>query len=256
MLKKRIIFTLIYADGFFMQSRNFRLQKVGDIEWLDKNYKFHNLSFSIDELIILDASRNVKDLNKFSTIIRKIRENVFIPIAAGGGIRSESDAEILFNNGADKLVINTLLVEKPEVVKKLVKRYGSQSIIASIDYLDKSNEKKIFNNNGTSEIKYNLDDYISYLQKLEIGEIYFNSIEKDGTGFGYDVDYINYIKNLITMPLIIAGGAGNSSHLIEGLKIDGVNAVATANLFNFIGDALNLARIEIYKHNLNISNWV
>ena len=83
MLRKRIIFTLIYADGFFNQSRNFRLQKVGDINWLEKNYKLKEIAFSIDELIIINASREKKDIDLFSKELKRIVNSVFIPITAG-----------------------------------------------------------------------------------------------------------------------------------------------------------------------------
>ena len=88
MLKKRLIFTLIYSDGFFMQSRNFRLQRVGNIEWLLKNYKFQETSFFIDELIILDASRVKKLSNSFLNIVEELAKECFIPISVGGGIKS------------------------------------------------------------------------------------------------------------------------------------------------------------------------
>ena len=89
MLKKRIIFTLLYIDGFFYQSRNFNLQKVGDVQWLKKNYNFQNISFFIDELIILNISRNEKNLDKFITVVKKVSEFSFVPVTVGGGINSK-----------------------------------------------------------------------------------------------------------------------------------------------------------------------
>jgi cyclase len=255
MLRKRIIFTLIYHDGYFMQSRNFRLQKVGDLNWLEKNYKFHSIAFSLDELIVLNASRNNKNIHQFSSMISKLVSNVFIPIAAGGGIRTIEDAELLFNSGADKLVLNTALVESPDLIKNLVKQYGSQSIVASIDYKKANGVYEVYINDGTNKIEMSLIDYIKYLEALEIGEIYLNSIDKDGTGFGYDFETCKKLDKEINMPLIIAGGAGNENHLIEGLGLNGVNAVATANLFNFIGDGIPNARQKIIQAGLNITNW-
>ena len=99
---------MIYENGIFNQSRNFRLQKVGNINWLEKNYKFQEISFSLDELIVLNASKTEKGIQEFGTTLSALVNNVFIPIAAGGGIRTVEDAEYLFKNGADKLVINTI----------------------------------------------------------------------------------------------------------------------------------------------------
>ena len=98
MLRKRLIFGLIYADGAFMQSRNFRLQRVGDINWLEKNYGFQKISFSLDELIVVNANRGKKNTNEFSKIVNRLVSNVFIPVAAGGGIKKIEDAELLFKN--------------------------------------------------------------------------------------------------------------------------------------------------------------
>ena len=107
MLKKRVIFTLLYDNGSFMLSRNFRLQKVGDLQWLKKNYNFSKLAFSIDELVLLDVTRTKKDHKKFINHVRTLSEVCFIPIAAGCGIRDVELAHSLVNNGADKIVINS-----------------------------------------------------------------------------------------------------------------------------------------------------
>jgi cyclase len=255
MLRKRIIFTLIYSEGYFMQSRNFRLQKVGNLNWLEKNYKFQNIAFALDELIVLNANRLEKNMVDFAITISKLVNNVFIPIAAGGGIRSMEDAELLFTHGADKIVLNSLLIKNPLIVKELVQKYGSQSVVASIDYKTTDNRHEIFINNGTNKIDIELYDYIKYLEELNIGEIYLNSIDKDGTGFGYDEVLIEQVSKKIQLPLIIAGGAGNGLHLKHGLKIQNVSAVATANLFNFIGDGLPNARRQLIESNENIANW-
>lgn len=255
MLRKRLIFTLIYSDGYFVQSRNFRLQKVGNLNWLERNYKFQSIAFSIDELIILNASKSNKTITEFAETISQLVNNVFIPIAAGGGIRTVEDAEILFKNGADKIVLNTALVENPEFVKFLVRQYGSQSIVASIDYIENNGKTEVYIKDGSIKIEKSLMEYLDYLDKLQIGEIYLNSIQKDGTGFGYDFNTIIKVANQVKVPLIIAGGAGNDYHLAQGLKCDNVNAVATANLFNFIGDGLPNARNLIIQSGENLANW-
>lgn len=255
MLRNRIIFTLIYSDGYFMQSRNFRLQKVGNLNWLEKNYKFQSIAFSLDELIVLNASRTEKNISEFAKTVSNLVNDVFIPIAAGGGIKSQEDAEILFNHGADKIVLNSVLVEDPKLVESLIKRYGAQSIVASIDYKNLDGVNCVYKHNGSVKLDTTLEEYITYIESLNVGEIYLNSIDKDGTGFGYDFDVISVLEKETKLPLIIAGGAGNESHLIEGLKYPGVSAVATANLFNFIGNGLPNARKKIIDLGTNLANW-
>lgn len=255
MLRKRIIFTLIYADGFFYQSRNFRLQRVGDVNWLENNYKFREIAFSLDELIVLNASKKEKNIAAFSKVLNQLVDDVFIPIAVGGGIRSLEDAKILFENGADKIVLNSVLFENKGLVEQLVRKYGTQSIVASIDYKKNEEKYEVYINDGSTRLDISLQEYINYVLTLNVGEIYLNSIDKDGTGFGYDLNVIEKVAKNITIPLIVAGGAGNEKHLIEGLEREYISAVATANLFNFISDGLPKAREKILEQRLNISRW-
>lgn len=255
MLRKRLIFGLIYNDGFFMQSRNFRLQRVGNLNWLEKNYKFQKISFSIDELVVLDATRGPKDTRKFAAIVSRLVDDVFMPVAAGGGIRKIEDAELLFQSGADKVILNSPLYNNPSLVKEIIDQYGSQSLIASVDYKIIDDEPVVFIENGEIRIPFSIYDYLKYLEHLGVGEILFNSIDKDGTGFGFDLPTIEkYAKN-VNVPFIVMGGAGNERHLSSGLAIEAVSAVATANLFNFIGNGLPNARSYMQENGANLARW-
>lgn len=255
MLRKRIIFTLLYADGYFWLSRNFRLQKVGDIHWLENNYKFSKISTFIDELVVLNVSRQDKSIDDFAAVISRLVNNVFIPVAAGGGIKSLEDAKVLFLSGADKLVINTILTDDISVVKEIISTYGSQSVVASVDYTKQDGMPVVLKVNGTVRISMSLNDYLGYLERLDVGEIYLNSIDKDGTGFGLDVEILKDEGIKVNKPIILAGGAGNEIHLELVLLKTEYSAVATANLFNFIGNGLPIARKYLEENNLNISPW-
>lgn len=255
MLRNRLIFGLIYSNGSFMQSRNFRLQRVGDINWLERNYKFQKISFSLDELIVVDATKGAKDIEKFSAVVSRLVEDVFIPVAAGGGIRKIEDAELLFKSGADKVILNSQLYNDPALVREIINRYGSQSLVASVDYKVIDGEPLVHINDGTTAIPMCLEDYLMQLEKMGVGEILFNSIDKDGTGFGYDIEHIQKFANTVNVPFIILGGAGNELHLNEGLTVNGVSAVATANLFNFIGNGLPNARKYMRENGANLATW-
>jgi len=140
-------------------------------------------------------------------------------------------------------------------VEKLVKQYGSQSIVASVDYKKTNGINEVFIEDGVTKLDLSLEDYIQHVENLNVGEVYLNSIDQDGTGFGYDLETINQIKKAIKAPLIIAGGAGNERHLLDGLNIDKVSAVATANLFNFMGNALPNARKDIIQSGVSLAPW-
>ena len=134
MLKSRLIFTLLMKNGSYQLSRNFNLQDVGDLNWIIKYYNFDAIAFSIDELIVINVEKERKNIKFFCENLLKLNKNCFMPIAAGGGIRSLDDAHLILNSGADKLIVNTPLITQPSLVESLVETYGSQCIIASIDY--------------------------------------------------------------------------------------------------------------------------
>lgn len=255
MVKDRLIFTLLYNNGYFMLSRNFRLQKVGDFKWLKKHYNFEKIAFAIDELVVLNVSREEKDFDTFIEVLKEIIDNVFIPVAVGGGIRTTEDAKKLLNAGADKLVVNTVLDEDEGLVKELVETYGSQCIVGSVDFKSDAEMLYAYTRNGTHKVGLPLESYLEKIQHLGVGEVYLNSMERDGTGHGYALEELQSTLDQVKIPLILAGGAGKHHHLIEGIKVHAVNAVATANLFNFMGDGLPKAREELKSNNIRVALW-
>lgn len=256
MLKKRVIFTLLYCDGNYMLSRNFRLQKVGDLHWLKKNYNFSHISFFIDELIFINISRSQYNQKSFLLDLEKLSKDCFLPISAGGGIRSLNTARDLFNSGADKILLNTAIFSNPELTHSLVKKFGQQCIVASIDLKkNESGKYQIVVESGTKILSGEVSELLKNLDTDLIGEIYLNSIDQDGTGQGYDLRMLNFLPKTWSFPVILAGGAGNNNHLQDGLKDERVDAVATANLFNFVGDGLKKAREAISISGINLAHW-
>jgi len=255
MLKKRVIFTLLYDDGDFVLSRNFRLQKVGNLRWLQKNYNFSQIAFSIDELIILDVTRGERDVDKFHDHVRSLSEECFIPIAAGGGVRTVEHAYRLLRFGADKIVVNSLISECPEVVSDIAAEFGRQCIIASIDVQRTDGEFTVWSNNGTIQQNVSILELLDKVLMLSVGELYLNSIDRDGSGQGYQMEILDSIPDTFSIPIILSGGAGKYEHLSSGLNDKRVDAVATANLFNFIGDGLEKMRNRMIEENYNLPQW-
>ena len=255
MLKKRVIFTLLYDNGSFMLSRNFRLQKVGNLEWLKKNYNFSKLSFSIDELVLLDVTRTNQDHEKFLSHVRALSEVCFIPIAAGGGVRDIELAHRLVNNGADKIVINSLVGKDMDTIDNIVAELGSQCVLASVDVKKVKNDYKVFTENGTVEQSYTVQEWLQKLAEVPVGEVYLNSIDRDGTGQGYQTELVEFIPDDFQLPIILSGGAGKYQHFINGLEDKKVDAVATAHLFNFIGNSLEDSRTALLNNGFNLAKW-
>ena len=235
-----------------MLSRNFRLQKIGDLKWLETNYGFSEVGYSIDELIVLDVSRTPRDRQAFCETLKALTFDCFAPIAAGGAVNSVKEAHDLLRSGADKVVVNTALHTNPDLISKLATEFGRQCIVASLDckYLD--NTYRLVTNNGSETIDLELPQFLAEISSLPVGEIYLNSVDRDGTGNGYDFKLLECLPKSIEVPVILAGGVGNSKHLAEGLSDQRVDAVATANLLNFMGNGLALARAELIENNFDL----
>lgn len=256
MVKARLCFALLYADGTFCLSRNFNLQAVGDYDWLVKNYDFEAIAHSIDDLLILNVGRDEIDWSKFVETIKAVVGHSFMPVAVGGGIRTVAHARRLFENGADKVVLNSAFIHNPLLVNELTELYGSQSIVASLDFRrNEMGEAELFVGGGGINTGLPLGDAIRNAARLGAGEIYLTSIDRDGTGMGYDLGSLEIAFNSCDLPIIAAGGADTADRLAEGIRSGFVSAVSTAHLFNFMGDGLYNAREELIKADIPLSHW-
>ena len=141
MIYKRIIYALLYCAGEFHLSRNFRLQKVGNVDWLKNNFGFGETCNFIDELIIINVTPNPtkSDFKKYFEDIKKLKEKIFVPITLGGGIRKLEHAKFFFANGADKILINYLAHQESKRCEKIANIYGEQSISVMVDYKKENN---------------------------------------------------------------------------------------------------------------------
>jgi cyclase len=253
---KRIIFNLFYEDGFFCQSRNFFLQRVGDVNWLKNTFGFENLSNYIDELIITLTTINpsVKKVKKYLNDVEIIKKNFFLPITLAGGIRSIEDVQQRFNSGADKILLNSLVHIDIEKINSISNRYGSQAVILGCDYIYMNN-KIITKFQSAKRYSYEIKEYLIRLRKNKInfGELLVNSIDKDGTGQGFDLNIIKIFKDF-DKPLIVMGGAGNSDHFLQVFKKN-IDAAATGNLFNFLGSGLKNTRLILIKKKFKLVNF-
>ena len=255
MLKKRLIFTLLFDNGNFFLSRNFSLQLVGDIKWLLENYHLNSLMRSVDELIILDVSRGEPNIDLLVENLEIISKNAFMPISVGGKIDSLEKADTLFSNGADKIVINSLFFRNPETIKAITKKYGIQSLVCSLDYKKENEQEMVFIDNGKLNTNFTLEDALIMISKIGAGELYLNSIDKDGLGYGYDFKALKRASELVNIPIIASGGSDNGEKLFEGIKKNYIQAVSTSNLFNFIFDGILDARNHIILNKINLSKW-
>ncbi|MGZ3769094.1 MAG: HisA/HisF-related TIM barrel protein [Bdellovibrio sp.] len=244
MLKKRLIFILYFDTGYFFLSRNFRLQRVGDVNWLVDKFRFKTIGKFIDEIVILDVNRSTNamrcDGDKFKESVSYLMRETFVPLTLGGGINTVEDAQRCFALGADKILLNTAVLSNPMFVKECVTLFGAQAVVAALDVFKEEDDylTKVQNGEVTGS---SLQDHLDRAISLGVGEILINSIDRDGTGSGFDLNLIESFSGL-QKPLILAGGAGKPEHFAEALKSRHVEAVATGHLFNFMGKGFESAR--------------
>ena len=254
MIKKRIIFTFYFYNGYFVQSRNFDIQKVGDLKWIKTNFDLEKISNFIDEVAIINiSSEDYRE--KFLFNLKEISKNFLIPIIAGGKIKTIDDVNSYFKNGCDKVIINSIIHKNPNIINEISKIYGSQSIVASVDLKKVENNYLIFTENGKKKIKTEPKKVIKEICEMNIGEILLRSIDKDGSGQGLDFNLLNFIPDDSLKNVILSGGIGNTLHIENGLKNENVNAVCTGNLFNFINDELKNTREILLNKNFNLPSW-
>lgn len=239
-----------------MLSRNFRLQAVGDLTWLNQNYNFSRIAHAIDELVVLDVSREKRNLENFCAVLKSLTQGCFVPISAGGGISDIESARMLLRSGADKVILNSGIISDSRLADSIAREFGQQCVIANLDLKrSRLGEYQVWVNNGMMLHNSTARQLISHLLGESIGEVYLNSIDRDGTGQGFDYEILELLPPDIEKPVIVAGGAGNSSHLLSALLDPRVDAVATANLLNFVGDGLIRARNELFANGIDLPMW-
>ncbi len=258
MISPRLCFALLYSEENFNLSRNFNLQKVGDTNWILENYEFEEMSKSIDELTILNISKNKShNFEQFILHIRPLIEKSFMPVAIGGGVSNFDIAKKYFENGADKIIINSgFHNNKSNFIKEIVDVYGTQSLVASIDYKKEGIEKaEVYINSGQEKINDNLEKVIKNVEKMGAGEIMLNCIDRDGVGYGYDFKTLKEVNEITNLPLIPSGGADNYLHLLKGIETKFLDAVSTSHLFNFMGSGLKETKDMLIEKGFNFIKW-
>lgn len=247
MLKHRIIPVELLLDGRLVKSVQFEgFRDVGDPLKSSQVYADQDA----DELVLLNVGRERRNSADIVPYLEKVVETCFMPIAAGGGVISIEDAAALFNAGADKVVVNSAAYTDKPLLSEIARRYGRQSLVISIDVVrESSGGYQLFSHCGRRRQLLDLDQHIEAVIAAGAGEILLNSIDRDGRMNGYDLDLLEHVRSRCDVPLIICGGAGNYTHLLDAFE-RGADAVACGSLFNF-GDN-NPLRVKSFLKNRGV----
>ena len=238
MLARRIIPCLDVAGGRVVKGVHFQsLRDAGDPVEQATRYD----ADGADELVFLDISASPEARQTTLAMVSRVAESIFIPFTVGGGIRSAADAGAALRAGADKVTVNTAAVRDPSLVSRLAESFGSQCIVAAVDVKRVQGRLTVVVNGGREATELEAVEWSRRLETLGAGEILLTSMDRDGTGAGYDLPLIQAVSQAVSMPVIASGGAGNLAHLAEALEA-GAHGVLAATIFHFQDSSLPRAR--------------
>lgn len=187
-----------------------------------------------DELCLLDISEQNKEINY--DLLEDIASEAFMPLSYGGRVRTIESVKKLFRIGFEKIIFNTALIEKPDLIKEAVDYAGSQSIVASVDIKRNITGKtRCYTNCGKKSIQMEIVSYLHHIESLGVGEILINSINNDGMMTGYDLETISDVCHNTKLPVICCGGAGSLKDMARAVKDSGAHAAAAGSMFVFYG---------------------
>jgi imidazole glycerol-phosphate synthase subunit HisF len=230
MLSKRIIACLDVRDGQVVKGVNFEgLRSAGDPAELARRYNVE----SIDELVILDITATLEKRRALADTIRRVARELFIPLAVGGGIRSEDDAAAAVEAGADKISLNTAALSNPSLITTLANRYGSQAVVVAIDAKREGETFAVYVRSGQTATDRDAVDWARQAEACGAGEILLTSIDRDGTKAGFDCPMTAAVSAAVTIPVIASGGAGTLDHFVDVFTAGRADAALAASIFHY-----------------------
>jgi cyclase len=232
MLTKRIIACLDVDSGRVVKGTQFlNLRDAGDPAELARAHA----ESGADEVVLLDISATHEGRGTLIDTVKRAARELFIPFTVGGGIRNLEDAEAIFDAGADKVSINSAAVKDPELIGRIASRFGSQAVVVAIDARSSANGGgyDAFVAGGRTPAGRKAVEWAREAEEHGAGEILLTSMDRDGTGAGFDCKLTSAVSSAVQIPVIASGGAGNSQHFIEVFSSGKADAALAASIFHF-----------------------
>ncbi|MDP7445162.1 MAG: imidazole glycerol phosphate synthase cyclase subunit [Candidatus Poseidoniia archaeon] len=250
MLKKRIVGCIIVKNGIAVQSIDFKCYlPIGSVvvtaEFLNK--------WEIDEIILLDIEASAQGRSPDFSLVTAVSERIFVPLTVGGGLATLDDMRRVIHSGADKISINRAALDTPHIITDAARVFGKQCIVVSIDA--KQNKKGGYDayvDSGATNTGLDVIDWAKEIEKRGAGEIFVNSIDRDGSKQGYDLELLKKITNAVAIPVIACGGAGHPNHFLDGFTEGNASATAAANFFNFTEHSPIIVKAYVRDHGIDV----
>lgn len=248
MLARRIIPCLDVKNGRVVKGINFvELRDAGDPVEQAAAYERQGA----DELCYLDISASPEGHATIVDIVKRTADQVFMPLTVGGGVRSVEDAERLLLAGADKIAVNTAAIRRPELVREIAERFGNQAIVVAVDAKRHGDGWQVYSHGGRTAEGLDAIEWCKRTAGLGAGELLVTSMDRDGTGLGYDLELIRAVATSVTVPVIASGGVGKLADLADGL-VAGADAVLAASIFHFGQHTIGEAKAFLAERNLAV----
>jgi len=230
MLTKRIIPCLDIKDGRTVKGVNFvQLRDAGDPVELAQRYADEGA----DELVFLDISASEERRKTLAQLVKEVARAIDIPFTVGGGIASVEDVDVLLQHGADKVSVNSAAVRNPELINALAQKFGSQCVVCAVDAKQIEGQWKVHLVGGKVPTDIDLMAWVQEVAQRGAGELLFTSMDHDGTKNGFANTALAQVAELVNIPLIASGGAGNIAHFVDAFALGKADAALAASVFHY-----------------------
>jgi len=248
-LCKRLIPCLDVKDGRVVKGVRFvELRDAGDPVAAALAYDEQGA----DELVFLDITASHEGRATMLDVVRRTAEGIYMPLTVGGGIRSLADIRTLLRAGADKVSLNTAALERPALIDEAARAFGSQCIVVAIDALRGGDSWQVYTHGGRRPAGRDAVEWAREVERLGAGEILLTSMDRDGTGAGYDLALTRAVSEAVSVPVIASGGVGTLEHLREGVVEGRADAVLVASLFHFGPHTVPEAKRYLHDHGVPV----
>ena len=245
---RRIIPCLDVMNGRVVKGINFiELRDAGDPVEQASAYDAQGA----DEICYLDISASPEGRATIVDVVKRTADQVFAPLTVGGGVRSVADAERLLEAGADKIAVNTAAIRGPDLVREIAMRFGNQAIVVAVDAKRREGGWEVYSHGGRTPEGLDAIEWCKRVAELGAGELLVTSMDRDGTGLGYDLELIRTVATAVTVPVIASGGVGKLADLGDGLEA-GADAVLAASIFHFGQHTITEAKQFLASRGLSI----
>jgi imidazole glycerol-phosphate synthase subunit HisF len=252
MLSKRIIACLDVREGQVVKGVNFEgLRSAGDPAELARRYNAEG----IDELVILDITATLEARRALAETIARVARELFIPLAVGGGIRTETDAAAAVEAGADKVSLNTAALAEPALITRVAERYGSQAVVVAIDAKRESPDNErfaVFARSGQTAAGRDAVEWAREAESRGAGEILLTSIDRDGTKAGFDCALTAAVSSAVSIPVIASGGAGGLDHFVDVFTAGRADAALAASIFHYAQTSVRALKEHLRQHGIPV----